>query len=69
MVQVIYACCILHIANANDMDIFEPLLDNAYPDPVLAQYVQLEYKQEERVQDNTGQIVRDEICQQLATRL
>jgi len=33
MVQVIYACCILHnIANANDMDIFEPLLDDTHPD-------------------------------------
>jgi len=70
MVQVIYTCCILHnIANANDMNIFEPLLDDAYPDPVLAQHVQLEYEQEERVQDNTEQIVRDEICRQLATRL
>jgi len=49
------------------MDIFEPPLD-AYPDPVLA-HVQLEHEQEERIQDNTGQIVRDEICRQLATRL
>lgn len=73
MVQVINACCILHnIGNANDMDIFEPPLDDAYPDPALAQYEHVQvaqYEHEEHVQNNTGQIVRDEICRQLATRL
>ncbi|KAG5323091.1 GVQW3 protein, partial [Pseudoatta argentina] len=34
-----YQCILHNIANVNDMDIFEPSLDDAYPDPALARIV------------------------------
>lgn len=34
MVQVIHACCVLHnLAQIEDLEFFDPLLDNEYPDP------------------------------------
>lgn len=63
MVRVIYACCVLHnIANMQDMQYFEQLINDEYPD--------LE-AQNQRIVDEIGREnesgihIRDELCQQL----
>lgn len=65
MVRVIHACCVLHnIANADDVQYFEPPLDYEYPDLEAQGRVVIEVNNE-REHENGIQIP-DEICNLLA---
>lgn len=68
MVQVIHACCVLHnIANVQDLQYFEPQLNEEYPDielqnrPIVMIDNAREYEDDVR-----GTHVRDEICNLLS---
>lgn len=61
MVQVIYACCVLHnMANMQDLEYFEVPLNNEYPD-IEAQNVCIEIDNAPRELEN-GVHKRDELC-------
>lgn len=66
MVQIIHACCVLHnLASTDDLELFEPLREDDYPDPE----VEIIINNEEIVPGNErGRILRDELCRQLIAR-
>ena len=67
MVLVIHAYCILHnLANAEDLEIFEPPIKDDSPDPEANNVVHEEYIL--HVDHERGQDFRDELCHQLAAR-
>lgn len=64
MVRVIHACCALHnMANVEDMEFFEPPINNEYPDMAALGHVQEMDIQREH--DN-GIHIRDEICHRIS---
>lgn len=69
MVQVVHACCVLHnLANANDLQMFEPPLAEDDPDPEIAnaEINWVEYDNVILPDNQQGRNLRDEICRQLA---
>lgn len=66
MVRVIHACCVLHnIANAGEIEYFEPPIENEYPD-IEVQNQHIVQQADEILRENeTGTHIRDEICRQL----
>ncbi|XP_029157947.1 putative nuclease HARBI1 [Nylanderia fulva] len=70
MVQVVHACCVLHnMANANDLQLFEPPPDENQPDPDAVNALINMVGDNAIPQDNQqGRELRDEICRQLAAQ-
>lgn len=66
MVQMIHACCVLHnLANARDLNLFEPPLYDEYQDPE-ANIDIININNDEAIQGNEhSRILRDELCRQL----
>lgn len=64
MVRVIHACCVLHnMANAADMEFFEPPIHNEYPDMAALGHVEkIDFQREH----NNGVHIRDEICRRIS---
>ncbi|XP_066599980.1 putative nuclease HARBI1 [Prorops nasuta] len=63
MVQVIYSAFLLHnIANASDMELFEPPLHDEFPDP---DFRQVHFENEIFSDHENGKRLRDELCRQL----
>lgn len=69
MIQVIHVCCVLH--NANDLQLFEPPLDENQPDPEAGNaLINIAGDANVIPQDNQqGRELRDEICRQLAAQV
>jgi len=71
MVQVVHACCVLHnLANANDLQLFEPPPAEDYMDPAIgnAEMNWAGYNDEIPPDNQQGRDLRDEICRQLAAQ-
>lgn len=65
MVRVIHACCVLHnIANANDLEIFEPPLNDQQSD-MEARIQRIEMDNDAPLENETGVHVRNAICRRL----
>jgi len=72
MIQVVHACCVLHnLANANDLQLFEPPLDENQLDPdAVNALINIAEDANGMPQDNQqGKDLRDEICRQLDAQL
>lgn len=64
MVRVIHACCILHnIASIRDIEIFEPPINDDFPDMAVQGHVQ-DIDVERECENGTH--IRDEICRRIS---
>lgn len=63
MIGVIHACCVLHnMASLNDLEFFEPPINNEYPDiEALGHIAEMEVQREYE----SGIHIRHEICRQV----
>ncbi|XP_036144782.1 uncharacterized protein LOC118646304 [Monomorium pharaonis] len=70
MVQVVHACCVLHnMANANDLQLFEPPVNENQPDPdAVNARINMAVDADIPQDNQQGRELRDEICRQLAAQ-
>jgi len=67
MVQVIYACCVLHnMTDMQELEYFEPPINKEYPD-IAAQNLYNEIDNNAPRELENGIHMRDELCRLLST--
>ncbi|XP_051160010.1 putative nuclease HARBI1 [Leptopilina boulardi] len=65
LVQIVVACCVLHnLANANDLQLFEPPINDAYPEDEVNILPNVNIDEVILDDSEEGKAPRDELCRQ-----
>ncbi|XP_043469299.1 putative nuclease HARBI1 [Leptopilina heterotoma] len=69
LIEIIVACCVLHnLANANDLQLFEPPINDEDPDDEVQIVPNANVDENVANDSDDGKLLRDELCRQFAMR-